>query len=122
MRRAVYPRQRAKRWVATTSLVAEMYNRNTQQKSQREEVTSQRQNHQTVSLKKDVNMLCFSLDSNMDGRGAGRKAPRNPTANLRRQLTRWRSKKPAAISAVYTNQCPMRNQAVHPERKTLRLS
>lgn len=82
MRRAVYPRQRAKRWVATTSLVAEMYNRNTQQKkSQREEVTSQRQNHQTVSLERDVTALCFSPDSNMDGRGAGGKAPRNPTAN-----------------------------------------
>lgn len=110
--------------MATTSLVAEMYNRNTQQKSQREENDeSETDASNCEPREKTLSRSAFSLDSNVDGQGAGRRVPRNPTANLRRQLTRWRSKKPAAISAVYTNQCQSYEKSGSSSREnTLRLS
>lgn len=65
--RAACLRQRAKRWVLTTSLVAEMNNRNTRHKVY---VWGKKRD---VKRRNRIITLCFSRDSNVE---EGRKAPR----------------------------------------------
>lgn len=110
-------RQRAKRWALTTSLVAEMNNRNTQHK-----VDVWGEKKKRCKEENRIVTLCFSWESNVDGWGTGRKESSSWSLQLARltcRRTRRRSKPVAFFSAVYVQLSvnPMRDQAVRPEKK-----